>query len=198
VQAFLLLQSLQVCEPSNTRVTEGMMPRAPDVHRDQKGAVGCNELDQFHPANRRRLSALGLRTFLRIADLWGLTEHQRLVVIGYPYRSRYTRWCEQAHRQKQLTLSVDVLTRISAVLGIHQALQILHTDEAHAIEWLRTPCGAIVFGGHQPLELLTSGTQDSLLTVRRFLDSSCEGCSIFPTEFDAGFSGYDDGDIIVG
>ena len=36
---------------------------------------GTQRLDnsRFAPANRRRLSAPALRTFLAIADLWGLT-----------------------------------------------------------------------------------------------------------------------------
>jgi uncharacterized protein (DUF2384 family) len=142
-------------------------------------------------------SARGLRTFLRIADHWGLTDQQRLVVLGYPYRSRYTRWCKQVHLQKQLKLSVDVLMRISTVLRIYQALQILYTDESDAIEWLRTPHGAIIFGGRPPLDLATCGTQDGLLTVRRFLDCACEGRYMLPGEFDVDFSGYDDADIVV-
>ena len=32
------------------------------------------EPGRFAPPNRRRLSGPGLRTFLAIADLWGLTE----------------------------------------------------------------------------------------------------------------------------
>jgi hypothetical protein len=173
------------------------MPRTP-AFKNQKGAVVEQwRLDRFDPANRRRLSAPGLRTFLRIADHWGLTEEQRLFVLGYPYRSRYMRWRKQVELQKQLTLSVDVLMRISAVLGIYQALQILYADESHAIAWLRTPHGAIVFGGRPPLDLMTCGTQDGLLVVRRFLGNACEGQYMLPNKLDADFLAYDDADIVV-
>ena len=43
---------------------------------------GPQRLDhsRLAPANRKRLSAPALRTFLAIADLWGLTEQQRLLM----------------------------------------------------------------------------------------------------------------------
>lgn len=173
------------------------MSRTP-TQKDQKDtAVEQSRLDRFDPINRRRLSGPGLRTFLRIADNWSLTEQQRLLVLGYPYRSKYMRWCEQARLQKQLTLNVDVLMRISAVLGIYKALQMLYTYESRAIEWLRTPHGAVVFGGHPPLDLVTCGTQDGLLTVRRFLDSACQGRYMPPGKLDLGFMDYDSTDIVI-
>src|SRR5258708_39087814 len=88
--------------------------------RASETAKGPPRLDNSRPApaNRRRLSAPALRTFLAIADLWGLTEEQRLLILGYPSRSTYHNWCKQAREHGAFTLDVDVLTRISAVLGI--------------------------------------------------------------------------------
>src|SRR6476620_4184240 len=97
------------------------------------------------PANRRRLSAPALRTFLAIADLWGLTEEQRLLVLGYPSRSTYHNWCKQAREHGSIALDVDVLTRISVVFGIYQALGILFPTERLGVEWLRAPHNSIVF-----------------------------------------------------
>ncbi len=87
------------------------------------------EPGRFAPANRKRLSAPALRTFLAIADLWGLTEEQRLLVLGYPSRSTYHNWAKLAREHGAFTLDVDTLTRISAVFGIHQALGVLFSDE---------------------------------------------------------------------
>src|ERR1044072_7797644 len=97
------------------------------------------DISRFGPTNRRRLSPPTLRTFLAIADLWTLTEEQRLLMLGYPSRSTYHNWCKQAHEHGALTLDVDVLTRVSAVLGIHQGLRILFSTEQLGVEWLRTP-----------------------------------------------------------
>lgn len=148
------------------------------------------------PANRRRLSAPALRTFLAIADLWGLTEEQRLLILGYPSRSTYHNWCRQARAHGAFTLDVDVLTRISALFGIHQALGILFPSERAAVEWLRTAHNAVVFGGRPPLDLITSGSQDGLLTVRRFLDGARGGVYMQPNSIDEAFAPYDDSEIV--
>ncbi|MGO4714906.1 MbcA/ParS/Xre antitoxin family protein [Bradyrhizobium sp. 2TAF24] len=155
------------------------------------------DLSRFAPANRKRLSAPALRTFLAIADLWGLNEEQRRLILGYPSRSTYHNWCKQAREHGAITLDVDVLTRISAVLGIHQALGILFASEQDGIAWLRGPHDAVVFGGRPPLELITSGAQDGLLTVRRFLDGARGGVYMAPNSLDAAFTPYDDSEIVL-
>ena len=166
--------------------------------RPSEAAKEPQRLDssRFAPANRRRLSAPALRTFLAIADLWGLTEEQRLLILGYPSRSTYHNWCKQAREHGAFTLDVDVLTRISAVLGIHQGLGILFATEQLGVEWLRTPHNALVFGGRPPLELVTSGSQDGLLTVRRFLDGARGGLYMQPNSIDEAFTPYDDTEIV--
>ena len=166
--------------------------------RASETARGPQRLDnsRFAPANRRRLSAPALRTFLAIADLWGLTEEQRLLVLGYPSRSTYHNWCKQAREHGAFTFDVDVLTRISAVLGIHQGLGILFPTERLGVEWLRTPHGAVVFGGRPPLDAVTNGSQDGLLSVRRFLDGARGGLYMQPNTIDEAFKPYEDTEIV--
>ncbi len=172
------------------------MPASSQTKHDiQLGPVRLDP-SRFAPANRRRLSAPGLRTFLTIADLWGLTEEQRRLVLGLPSRSTYQNWRAAVREHRDLTLSVDVLTRISAVLGIHQALGILFNTEQEGIAWLRGPHRAMVFGGRRPLDLLTSGAQDGLLAVRRFLDAAREGHYMAPNEIDEGFRPYTEADVV--
>ncbi|WP_134494755.1 MbcA/ParS/Xre antitoxin family protein [Microvirga pakistanensis] len=160
-------------------------------------AEGVPRLEQarFEPANRKRLSAPGMRTFLAIADLWGLTEQERLRVLGYPPRSTYHKWAKQAREHAEFTLDADVLTRMSAILGIYQALRILYPTEQAGLAWLRSPHGATVFGGHPPMDFVTDGTQDSLLMVRRFLDAARGGLYMEPNAADRDFVPYDDTDI---
>jgi hypothetical protein len=164
-----------------------------------KSEHGPQRLDvsRLAPATRRRLSPPALRTFLAIADLWGLTEEQRLLALGYPSRSTYHNWCKQARTHGSIALSVDVLTRISAVLGIHQGLGVLFPTERLGVEWLRAPHDAVVFGGRPPLELVTSGSQDALLTVRRFLDGARGGIYMQPNAIDEAFTPYDDSEIVL-
>ena len=151
---------------------------------------------RFSPANRRRLSAPGLRTFLSIADVWRLTEEQRRLILGYPSRSTYHNWVKTVREHGDLTLDVDTLTRISALLGIYQAMGILFRSESEGLAWLQGPHKATVFGGQSPLALIISGTQDALLTVRRFLDGARGGLYMQPNEIDREFRPYTDADVI--
>lgn len=152
--------------------------------------------DRFAPANRRRLSAPALRTFAAIADLWSLSEEQRRLILGYPSRSTYHNWMRLAREQGEVTLDVDVLTRLSAVLGIHQALGVLHRDTPQAIAWLTLPHDAPLFGGQPPLALLTAGSLDGLMLVRRFLDAARGGLYMAPNGVDAIVPPATDADII--
>jgi hypothetical protein len=173
-----------------------MPPRS--ATQQSPNELGPNRLDasRFTPTNRRRLSGPGLRTFLAISDLWGLTEEQRRLVLGLPSRSTYHSWVKSVREHRDIILDVDVLTRISAVLGIHQALGILHDDEREAVAWLRGAHRAAIFGGHPPLDLVVSGTQDGLLSVRRFLDAARGGLYMEPNELDRAFMPYTDADVV--
>lgn len=163
-------------------------------------AIGPPQLDRtrFAPANRQRLSAPALRTFLAIADLWRLTEEQRRLMLSCPSRSTYYNWSKQAREHGAFVLDVEVLTRISAVFGIHQALGALFDDEHQGIAWLRTPHTAPVFGGDAPIDLVTAGTQDGLLTVRRFLDAARGGFYMSPGDVDFSFPPLGDDEIVFG
>ncbi|EEZ33855.1 Hypothetical protein BROD_0680 [Brucella sp. NF 2653] len=151
---------------------------------------------RFTPASRKRLSAPGLRTFLAIADLWKLDEQQRLLVLGLPSRSTYYNWVKAVREHRDITLDVDVLMRLSAVLGIHQALGVLYPGETAGRKWLHTPNGAPLFGGQPPLQLVVSGTQDGLMAVRRFLDAARGGLYMEPNALDRAFHPYHDEDVV--
>ncbi len=166
--------------------------------RHDRTHPGPERLDasRFAPANRRRLSAPALRAFLAIANLWRLNEEERRLVLGYPSRSTFHNWARQAREHADMTLDVDVLIRLSAVLGIHQALGVLFSNERDGVAWLRGPHGAPVFGGQPPLALVTSGSQDGLITVRRFLDAARGGRYMAPNAADADLAPYGDADIV--
>lgn len=152
---------------------------------------------RFAPANRKRLSAPALRTFLAIADLWRLTEQQRILILGYPSPSTYRNWCKRAREHGAFTLNVDVLTRISAIFGIHQGLGVLFPREQLGVQWLRNPHNAVIFGGRPPLDLVTSGSQDGLLLVRRFIDRARGGFYMHPNTIDEAFAPNDEAEIVL-
>jgi hypothetical protein len=53
-----------------------------------------------------------------------------------------------------------------------------------------------VFGGLPPLDLVTSGSQDGLLSVRRLLDGARGGLYMQPNTIDEAFRPYDDTEIV--
>lgn len=127
--------------------------------------------ERFRPERRRALSGPALRTFLNIAEEWRLSEAERLRVLGLPSRSTFHGWVAKARKGAAITLSVDELIRLSLVLGIYKALKIVFARPEDAERWLRAPNSGPAFGGHAPLQLITSGTQDALTMVRWHLDA---------------------------
>ena len=151
---------------------------------------------RFNATNRRRLSGPAMRTFIAIADLWALTQEERLLVLGLPSRSTYYGWVRAARDGDGLTLPTDTLLRISAVLGIHKALRILFASDQDGIRWLRDPHAALPFAGQPPIALALGGTQDGLMLVRRFLDAARGGLFMAPNAIDDLTPALSDEDIV--
>jgi uncharacterized protein (DUF2384 family) len=148
-------------------------------------------------AERRRLSGPAMRTFLSIAERWRLSEEQRLRLLGLPGRSTFYAWAERARRGEGLALGLDVLLRISAVLGIHKGLRIVFSRDQDAIAWLSAPNQGPLFGGQRPIDLITCGTQDGLLAVRRYLDAWRGGHFAAPNAADRDAPPLGDQDIVI-
>ena len=117
-------------------------------------------------ADTVRASGPALRTFARIADRWDLSPAERSTILGMP-RSTYFKALKDPERAR---LSRDQLERVSYVLGIFQALQILLPRRAAADAWLRHPNANVFFKGARPLDVLLGGKVANLYDVRRYLD----------------------------
>ncbi len=165
---------------------------------DPVPATAPSPLDasRFTSTNRRRLSGPAMRTFIAIADLWALSQDERLLVLGLPSRSTYYGWVRAAREGDDVTLPTDTLLRISAVLGIHKALRILFASDAEGLRWLREPHAALPFAGQPPIALVLGGTQDGLMMVRRFLDAARGGLFMAPNAADDDTSALSDEDIV--
>lgn len=138
--------------PPAPTVADAWAPLPPDMRED--------------PAVRRRLSAPALRTFFSIARAWELSTTEERALLGWPPSSTF-------HKYKSgdvAALSFDTLTRLSLVLGIYKALQLLYPEPAFADRWIRMPNAHATFGGRTPVAFLTDTGLDGLLQVRRLLD----------------------------
>jgi hypothetical protein len=119
---------------------------------------------EFSP---ERMAAAGLRAFGRIAEAWGLTVDEQLLLLGQPPRSTYFAWRKQPDKA---VLSRDTLERLSNILGIYKSLQILLPDATAADAWVRQPNSAAPFGGATALARMLAGNVSDLNLVRRYLD----------------------------
>jgi hypothetical protein len=127
--------------------------------------VAVAELD--HETKVADLGGPALRTFFKLAKAWELSEKEQMKLLGLNSRSTLHAW--KAGRVSKL--SRDTLERISYLLGIFKAINILLPDTKRADEWMRLPNKAPLFGGRSALDRMTTGNIGDLYVVRQYLDA---------------------------
>ena len=123
--------------------------------------------DAARSATQIQMAAAGLRAFQRVATLWQLSIAEQLNLLGLQSKSTYFKWRKDASAR----LPRDTLERLSYLLGIYKALQVLFPDPAAADAWLRRPNSAAPFGGGSALDRMLSGQVADLYFVRQYLDA---------------------------
>lgn len=113
------------------------------------------------------LGGAALRGFFGIARAWKLTEVEQMKLLGLNSRSTLHSW--KAGRVSKI--GHDTMERISYLLGIFKAINILLPDEKRADDWIRAPNTAPLFGGRSALDRMTSGNVSDLFQVRQYLDA---------------------------
>jgi hypothetical protein len=119
----------------------------------------------------RTLSGPALRTFFRISAAWQLTTAEQMTLLGMSSRSTYFKW----KKNSDVALSKDALERISYILGIYKALQVLLPDPAAADAWIRRENAAAPFAAHSALARMLAGGVADLYVVRQYLDAQRSG-----------------------
>jgi hypothetical protein len=122
---------------------------------------------QPKPSNRD-LSAAGLRAFFNIARDWELSTDEQMVLLGAPGRSTFFKW---KSAPEAADLKRDTLERLSYLLGIYKALQILLPAATAADAWVKKPNSAPLFGGRSALDRMLGGNVADLIAVRQYLDA---------------------------
>ncbi len=113
------------------------------------------------------VASSALKAFFGIMDEWDLGNEDARVLLGSPSLRTF-------HRMKQLEvpkLSHDTLERISYLLGIYKALNILLPNAQIANAWIKRPNAAAPFNGQSASEKLLAGNVVDLADVRRYLDA---------------------------
>src|SRR3546814_4919763 len=86
-----------------------------------------------------------------------------MALLGVSARSTFFKW----KKDPDTILPSDTLERISYIVGIYKALQVLLPDEKAADEWVRHPNTAPPFGGGSALDRMLSGQVADLCVVRQ-------------------------------
>jgi hypothetical protein len=116
---------------------------------------------------RRRLSPAAVKGFLSMMEKWGLRDQEARQLLGGISTGSYYAWKKDP---KGRTLDQDMLTRISLLLGIFKALNILYSRKL-ADAWLTLPNTNPMFRGMTPLAYIVQRGQPGMLHVRQLLDA---------------------------
>jgi hypothetical protein len=122
--------------------------------------------DLSSAATRERLSPAAIKGFLRIMERWGVKDPDARHLLGGISSGSYYGWKKQPKR----TLDQDGLTRISLLLGIFKALNILYSEKL-ADAWITLPNRNPMFRGTTPLAYMIQRGQPGMLHVRQLLDA---------------------------
>ena len=120
-------------------------------------------LDFESLTERTRLSPPALKAFAEIARRWSLSEMEMRGLLAVPQS-------QPIFHSNGDPLSPDQLLRMSYLIGIFKALQIVYTEPL-ASRWIRLPNSNVLFGGLAPLDMMVSGGIDAMRTVRKLLDA---------------------------
>ncbi len=133
----------------------------PGTRRDVEPSVDLSDR-----AERERLSAAAARAFFNVMAHWKIRDEDARRLLGGMSNSVYRALKKGSDR----TLNEDRLRRISYLVGIFKALNVLHDAEL-ADQWMQLPIRNRIFGGRTPHAYLMQGGLPAFATVRRLLDA---------------------------
>jgi hypothetical protein len=117
-------------------------------------------------SERERLSRAAIKAFLNIMEKWGVRDEDARALLGGMSNGPFYEMKKNPNR----TLDADTLTRLSYLVGIFKALNILYS-EALADAWIQRSNANRIFGGQTPLAYMIKGGLPAMQVVRRLLDA---------------------------
>lgn len=109
----------------------------------------------------------GLRVVFRILDELGVDAETGRALLGGISRGQYYRWRRHPERAP---ITWDLLERLSYILGIYKAVQILVPDARQQVAFFWRENAHPVCNGRAPMEVMRQGRVADLYTMRRWLD----------------------------
>jgi Protein of unknown function (DUF2384) len=115
---------------------------------------------------QERLSRSAIPAFFKLIEAWQVRDEAARQLLGGISNGVYY----QLKRDRKKTLDQDKLTRISLLLGIFKALNILYGQKL-ADAWINLPNSNPMFEGEAPLAYIIRGGVPALVRVRQLLDA---------------------------
>ncbi len=123
-------------------------------------------VDLASKAERGRLSRSALKAFFNIMEKWQVRDEDARALLGGISNGPFY----EMKKDPDKVLDADKLTRVSYLVGIFKALNILYSEEL-ADAWVQLPNTNRIFGGQTPLAYMMRGGISAMEVVRRLLDA---------------------------
>jgi hypothetical protein len=123
-------------------------------------------IDLTAKAERERLSPSAVRAFFNIMTHWGVRDEDARLLLGGMSNGPFYEMKKKPDR----VLDTDRLQRISYLVGIFKALNVLYSEKL-ADAWIQLANSNRIFGGLTPLAYMMKGGLPAMQTVRRLLDA---------------------------
>jgi len=115
---------------------------------------------------QRRLSRSAVPAFFKVVQAWKVRDEAARLLLGGVSNGVYY----QLKRGHKKTLDQDKLTRISLLIGMFKALNILYSRKL-GDAWVSLPNSNPMFEGEAPLAYMIRGGVPALVRVRQLLDA---------------------------
>jgi hypothetical protein len=113
-----------------------------------------------------RLSRSAIGAFFKMVDVWRVRDEAARQLLGGVSNGVYYQ-LKSGHKK---TLDQDKLTRISLLIGVFKALNVLYSRKL-ADAWLTLSNSNPMFAGETPLTYLVRGGVPAMVRVRQLLDA---------------------------
>lgn len=123
-------------------------------------------VDLSSKTERERLSRSALKAFFNIMEKWQVRDEDARALLGGVSNGPFY----EMKKDPDKVLDPDRLTRISYLVGIFKALNILYSEKL-ADAWVQLPNTNRIFAGRTPLSHMIRGGISGMEIVRRLLDA---------------------------
>jgi len=135
------------------------------VHEQLPGIRWERPADLSNRDVQEKLSPAAVRAFFSLATHWKLRDEDARALLGGISNGSFYQL-----KRAPKTLDQDKLTRISLLVGIFKALNILYSMKL-ADAWVQRPNTNPLFAGETPLARMLKGGVPAMLHVRQLLDA---------------------------